>query len=210
MNNDKNEAGAKFLERDFDQCFAQMRHYDTQIWEICKFTFTAYTVLLGVALGLYQFSIEKNVNLQWVSVAVLAVGLCVGVMMFGLAIRNRVYYIIVTRYINEHRKHFLKGKPLGFENITRMYEDPSKPPFFDWPSSQLWLSYLISLLNGLLLGTLIYVAFQSDECTLIWASVAAILAAFLQVCVGSRYLRSREGKSAMSAVTHKSEDLHDE
>jgi uncharacterized membrane protein YjjB (DUF3815 family) len=210
MNTDQNEAGAKFLERDFDQCFAQMRHYDSQIWDICRFTFTSYTVLLGVVVGLHQFSIEKDVDLNLVSVCVLAVAICFGVMMYGLAIRNRVYYIIVTRYINEHRMHFLKRKPLGFANVTRMYEDPTKPPFFDWPSSQLWLSYIVSLLNGILLGALVYISCQPTGCSFIWVSITAVLGAILQILIGTLYLRSREGKSAMNAITHKSEDLQDE
>ncbi len=45
---------AAFLARDFNQCFEQMRYYDGQLWDICKFAFTAYTVLIGVAVGLYQ------------------------------------------------------------------------------------------------------------------------------------------------------------
>ena len=52
---DQEREALKFLERDFNQCFQQMRHYDSQIFDILKFMFTAYTVLIGVALGLYQF-----------------------------------------------------------------------------------------------------------------------------------------------------------
>lgn len=32
----------KFLECDFNQSFQQIRHYDSQIFDILKFTFTGY------------------------------------------------------------------------------------------------------------------------------------------------------------------------
>lgn len=51
---DQEKEALKFLERDFNQSFQQMRHYDAQIFDILKFMFTAYSVLIGVALGLYQ------------------------------------------------------------------------------------------------------------------------------------------------------------
>ena len=38
----------KFLERDFNQCFMQMRHYDSQIFDILKFMFTV-TPSSGIA-----------------------------------------------------------------------------------------------------------------------------------------------------------------
>jgi hypothetical protein len=41
--------GAKFLERDFNQCFQQMRHYQAHIPDICKFALTAYTAVIGAA-----------------------------------------------------------------------------------------------------------------------------------------------------------------
>ena len=47
------------------------------------------------------------------AIAALAAGPLLGILMFGLSIRNRVYLVHVTRYINEHRKHFreiLQGK----------------------------------------------------------------------------------------------------
>ena len=53
----ENGEAAKFLERDFNQCFAQMRHYDSQIWNVCRFAFTAYIAILGTAISMYQYSV---------------------------------------------------------------------------------------------------------------------------------------------------------
>lgn len=92
-----------FLQRDFDQCFQQLRHYDTQIFNILKFTFTAYTVLIGAALGLYQFGLKEQVDITSPVTAVLIVGTLLGLFMFVLVIRNRVYFVKIARYLNEQR-----------------------------------------------------------------------------------------------------------
>ena len=134
--NESSAEAARFLERDFSECFAQMRHYDGQVWDICKFTFTAYTALLGVAIGLYRYSIDRQTNLAPAAMAALGVGVLLGVVFLSLVVRNRVYFVVVARYINEHRAFFLEHRPLGFENASRMYTNRSQPPFFNWRSSQ--------------------------------------------------------------------------
>src|SRR5258706_12312959 len=123
------EEAIKFLDRDFNQCFTQMRHYDDQLWDICKFAFTGYSAVVTPAVGLFQYSRDKGANLEPAAIALLMVSLLLGLFLFALTIRNRVYFVFVTRYINEHRGFFLKGQPLGFANRTRMYTNPKHPPF---------------------------------------------------------------------------------
>ena len=106
----------KFLDRDFNQCFQQMRHYDAQIFDILKFMFTTYAALFGIALGLYQYQVQGRTNLSLPIIVVLGVGLVMGLFLFGLALRNRAYYVKVARYINEQRDLFFKHIPFGFSN----------------------------------------------------------------------------------------------
>lgn len=160
---EKEKEALKFLERDFNQCFQQMRHYDAQIFDILKFMFTAYTVLIGVALGLYKFGIEKDIDMALPALAMLSVCLLIGLFMFALSIRNRVYFVQVTRYVNEQRGFFLCYKPLGFENASKMYTDYFQPPYFNWRSSQAWFMYIIAFLNSTLLGALLYIAYVSNS-----------------------------------------------
>lgn len=104
---EQDKEALKFLERDFNQCFQQKRYYDAQIFDILKFLFTAYSAIIGIALGLYQFYLKEGKDLSLPAVAVLAVGLILGLFMFALAVRNRVYFVHVARYINEQRNFFL-------------------------------------------------------------------------------------------------------
>ena len=199
------DAAEKFLERDFNQCFTQMRHYESQNLDLLKFTFTAYVALIGVAIGLYQFSTKENVNLVPVATAILGVGCVFGLFMFALIVRNRVYFVIVARYTNEHRRHFLKVKPLGFENQTRMYASPDRPHFFNWRSAQAFHLYLIAMLNSVLVSGIVF-AFLP-----IWAPLLAVLLGLpAQLAPAIIYLKTRESKAADTAVfgTHGGCDIH--
>jgi hypothetical protein len=187
----------KFLDRDFNQSFQQMRHYDAQIFDILKFMFTAYTALIGVALGLYQFGLKESKDLSLPAIAALIVGLILGLFMFALVIRNRVYYVQVTRYVNEHREFFLKHKPLGFENKSKMYTNYRQPPYFNWRSSHSWLYYIVAMLNSILFGILLYIVFSGAWKTVISES---LLLCGIQLVIAVAYLKSRENKSASEAV----------
>jgi len=187
----------KFLDRDFNQSFQQMRHYDAQIFDILKFTFAAYSALIGAALGLYQFGLKESKDLSLPAIAALSVGLILGLFMFALTIRNRVYFIQVARYINEQRGFFLKIKPMGFENLTRMYTNPKQPPYFNWRSSHSWLVYIVSGLNSSLLGCLVFILSSSWwKPAVVWSLILFVL----QLLIAVAYLVSRENKSASRAV----------
>lgn len=191
-----------FLGRDFNQCFEQMRHYDTQIVSIFKFMFAAYTGLIGIALGLYQFGVNSYKDLSMPAVVVLAIGFLLGLFFFALVIRDRLYYVQVTRYINEQRELFFKHKPLGFENKSRMYTDPTKPPYFSPLSSQAWFTYIIAILNATLLGAMLYIVLSPSQfkCLFLVIPAAVILIALIQLIIGIAYLKTREGKTAEKAV----------
>ena len=191
---------AKFLERDFNQCFAQMRHYDSQIWNVCRFAFTAYIAILGTAIGMYQYSIENRINLIPAAMSVLGSGLALGLLLYSLVICNRVYYVVVCRYVNEHRKLFLEAKPLGFENISGMYVNPTMPYYFSWRSWQSWLCYMIASLNALLAALLMFYALDGFAWRVASTVTFGIIAAMLQIFVGVAYLKSREGKKGSRAV----------
>jgi len=187
----------KFLDRDFNQCFQQMRHYDSQIFEICKFSFTAYTAIIAVALGLYQFSGKEQVDFSITIGAILGVGSLFGFFLFALTVRNRVYFVQVARYINEQRDLFLSLRPLGFSNTSRMYRNASMPPFFSPRSSQAWYMYLSGVMNGVLcFSFLVFVTPAGLSLQVIISGALVVLQLFFGIC----YLNYREDRTAESAV----------
>ena len=190
----------KFLERDFNQCFMQMRHYDSQIFDILKFMFTGYTALIGIAIGFFQFGIKEDINLNCAIIASLLVGLILGLFMLALTTRNRVYFVQVTRYINEQRELFYRYKPIGFENKAKMYTNCNQPPFYNWRSSQAWFMNIIALLNSTLLSVLLFIALKGNPHKLFIIIVGSFFLFIVQLIINIIYLKSRENKSASIAV----------
>jgi len=193
------EGAAAFLAHDFDQCFAQMRHYDEQIIRIVQFAFTAYTAVIGASLALYQYGHDKGIDYALPSVLIIGVGLLLGAFFTGLITRNRAYFVFVTRYVNEHRGFFLSARPLGFENKARMYTDSSQPPFFNWRSSHTFLLAIIAALNALLVGAGFYVIARGKPAWC-WVAVAFVVVWLAQIVAAVVYLNSRENKSAAHGV----------
>lgn len=197
---EKEKEALKFLERDFNQCFQQMRHHDTQIFDILKFMFTAYTVLIGAALGLFKSNLQVNLTIP--IIISLIIGLILGAFMLYLVLINRSYYVRVSRYINEQRKLFLSFKPLEFENTSHMYTN-AKQPYFSRESTQIWLAYIIGALNATLLGVLLFILLAShDYKWLIVVGVSFVLFS-VQIAITIKYLKSQENKSASNAVLGK-------
>jgi hypothetical protein len=190
------QSSVAFLERDFNQCFHQIRHHDAQTWQIAKFCFTAYSAVIATSIGLYQFSLKNDANLVPAAICLLSAGFLLGVFLFCLSIRHRVYFVLLSRYINEHRRHFLSQRPLGFRNEVGMYTDPTKPPYFNWRSSDAWLFCTIALLNGFAASAVSYFGTMS-----FFLAMSAGLGLFsLQLPPAVLYLRSRENKAGEHAA----------
>jgi hypothetical protein len=193
----------KFLERDFNQCFQQMRHYDSQIFDIFKFMFTGYITLIGVALGFYKFGLEKNINLTFPVIAVLTIGLVFGLFILAYTVSNRVYFVKILRYINEQRKTFFSYEPLGFANKSEMYIKYSQPAFFNWLSSQAFFIYIITFLNSTLLGALLFIIFTSNGYKLVIITSSCLSLFIVQLIVAIYYLKSRENTTIIKADSTK-------
>ena len=138
-----------------------------------------------------------DVDLVPAAIAVLGVGVLIGVFLLLLVLRNRVYTVNMTRYINKHRQFFLQAKPLGFET-TRIYMDPAKPPFFSWASSHTWASNMIATLNALLAATFVFLSLSSSQ--FLWSMVTFLVFLVIQVVLAILYLRTRENKSASQTL----------
>jgi len=189
----------KILNSDFIQCFHQMRHYDGQILDLLKFSFTGYTALAGIALAVYKFGIEKKVDLTLPIVVALAIGLTMGFIILALMVRNRAYYVPLARYVNHIRGLAFNHRPLDFENITKMYINYKKPPFFHWRSTQAWMIYIESILNSALLGILLYIAgvvTSINSCLIL----ACFILMAIQIIWAALYLSSLEKKSVDEAI----------
>lgn len=180
------EAGLAFLQADFDRVFEQARYYDSQSVDIFKFLATFFTLIAGGGIGLFEFAVEKHVDLTFAIVAGFLIALFFGLGLFGLVVRNRVYFVGCMRYLNEQRHTFLALKPLGFRNASGMYTDASHPKYFNWLSSQSFLMYTIAALNAVLLSLVLVLVKHGGFLTL------GVLLLLTQIAGAALYLRGQE------------------
>jgi hypothetical protein len=152
------EESTRFLERDFTEAFAQIRHYDEIGWDIVKFSLSQMLVGVASSWTIYALAVQKDsppdLKDNW-SIAVsgiLFISFCFSVLAIRLLSKSRVYFVRAARYINEHRSFFLSTNPIGFANKTRFYMDFTKPDFYDFSSTQLISISIITLNGSLILG----------------------------------------------------------
>lgn len=139
------------LVNDFQQCMYMLRHYDVVNWDLTKFAFAQILVVFGACWSILNYEREETETLFDVlkdGISNYIVGiillLSAGFIFLTLAaiLRNRIYFVQMSRYLNEHRHNVLKNKPYGFENKTKMWSNPSFPDIIDYGSTQILCMYL--------------------------------------------------------------------
>ncbi|NPV51796.1 MAG: hypothetical protein HPY60_11470 [Candidatus Methanofastidiosum sp.] len=184
----------RFLERDFNNCFEQMRHYDKQSFNIFKFLSTLYTAIIGLALGLYQFGLKESTDLSIPATATIIAGQIIGLFLFSMSLRNRVYFVHTARYINEQREFFLKIKPLGFNNKSNMFTNPLQPSYFNWRSTQSWFYYTIAFMNASFFASLLYILLNnmSNQCRITYGIFGGLVFFVALISSAIKYFKSKE------------------
>jgi len=189
-----------FLGRDFDQAFSEKRRLEDQVWDICKFAFTAHSALVGLAIGAYRYSLDRTPDLVPAAMVVLAITLAVDLFLVLLMVRTRIYFVAVSRYINEQRAFFLRDKPLGFQNSTGFYTDPTRPPYFSWTSTQVWATLLVALFNAVVGATLVFLLARHYVNRGTFSALTLAVIFVVQALSIRAHLRAKEGRATTDAV----------
>jgi hypothetical protein len=196
------------LVADFGQCFEHMRHYDESFRRTIEFFFGGMVVVIGASGALLQQ--YGFTSLTTMTVGFIFLFSCFSALLLLMSLaRNRVYYAIVTRYVNELRGLYVRKAPEGFVNLTGMYTDPAYPKMFSPGSTQSIHIYFLLLCNALLLSAAI-AAFRAtiqlehgDKPSVPWVFVTATACgAILMQLLAVLYYWHRKGKkkSADAAV----------
>jgi len=189
-----------FLGRDFDQAFSEKRRLEDQVWDICKFAFTAHSALIGLAIGAYRYSVDRTLDLVPAATVVLAITLAVGLFLVLLMVRIRIYFVVVSRYINEQRAFFLRDNTVGFQNSTGFYTVPTRPPYFSWTSTQMWVTLLVALFNAVAGATLVFLLARQCVNRGTFSALGLVVIFFFQALAIRVYLRAKEGRTTTEAV----------
>lgn len=150
----------KFMSDDFTQCMYMLRHYDSMNWDITKFVVSEMLLAVGACWSIYTYymgSKSADTNIPKENMFVVLLAICVASTLFGILSllligKNRKYFALTSRSINEYRNHAIKDKPLGFANIAGYWNKPDYPKTFDVFSTQMMCFYLVAVFTSVMAG----------------------------------------------------------
>lgn len=183
-----------FLIAEYQECFSQMRHYDSNTNEILKLGFTFYAGIITLALGVYQFIYQKNPNdnisLFYISL-ILFLSFILGLIVIILVVSNRKYFVKVARQVNNIREYYSK-EISDFDN--KLPIDKKLPKNYNIKSSQMIIILLLVLTNSIVLYFALYLIIKYlDSCSCLnfyLTSIVSILYFIINWIVIKKYLQN--------------------
>lgn len=145
---------------DFQECMGMLRHYDSVNWDLTKFTFGQVLVVIGACWTILNAEREEGETLlnvlndglsNYIVGSVLFLSACFVFLTLLAILKNRTYFVKMSRYLNEHRRDVLQKHPFGFANQSGMWCNPEFPPVIDKKSTQMLCMYLFAMCFVLLL-----------------------------------------------------------
>lgn len=190
------EKSIDFLLKEYSEAYTHMRHYDNISISFVKFLFTFDLAVLSAFVAIYHYFDEKQAILIRPIGYLLILSFLIGVLLLSLAVRNRAYFVPVTRQVNRIRKYFKENMEIEF-NFGDMYINPAYPKYFNVFSTYSLTFYLMSLLNSVIIS----VGFSCLFYNLLSLNLNVfIIALLLQVTSVILYLTNKEKKSADEAI----------
>ena len=165
-----------------------LRHYDMINWGLTKFSFGQILVVVGACWTILNQGREANETLwdvyndgmsNYIVGAVLLLSACFVFLTLVAILKNRTYFVLMSRYLNEHRDNAIKDNPFGFINKTEMWHDYKFPAVLDWKSTQMVGVYLFVICFVFLLFVSLYSLFLSCGHVLCLSLVVTLLSSFV-------------------------------
>lgn len=175
MNNPYNA----FLKEDYTQSFYMLRHYDDANWSITKFVFSEMLVAVGACWTIYVSSKSANSSIgvdsaNYIMAIICGVSFLFGVIAILTICKNRKYFALTSRHINEIRKLTIDNNEMGFKNSSKYWADPNNPKDLDPYSTQFYSIIMILILTtGMLFYAIHLLCFMVSLSSYIIAGIGA-------------------------------------
>lgn len=180
------------LVNDFQQCMYMLRHYDSVNWDLTKFSFGQILVVIGACWTILNYEREAGKTLldvyqdgisNYIVGGILALSTGFVFLTLVAIMRNRTYFVLMGRYLNEHRRNALKNQPFGFENESKMWHNPAYPATIDWKSTQMICVILFFICYILLSFMALYSLFLYCKNTLCVSLICTLIMGFVGYCI---------------------------
>jgi hypothetical protein len=161
----KKEYSKDLLIADFQQCMEMLRHYDIINWDLTKFAFGQMLVVIGACWTILCSNKSAHQSIidvyndglsNYIIGAILILSSLFLLLVIMAILKNRTYFVKMSRYLNEHRNLALCNNDLGFENKSNMWHKWDFPKKIDYGSTQLYCFYLLAISFLVTLGFGLY------------------------------------------------------
>jgi len=157
-----NSQSTQYLLAEYQQCFNHMRHYDGIIISVIKYSFTILAAVISIGFAFFKFFAGEPYQIP-VLIAILSLAFLIGLISIILILKNRVYFVDVTRQVNSLRSYFLSNSSIDFIKHNVLPIDPAKPFCLNFGSSFFWQLFIILLLDSSILGAITYLTLDLKQ-----------------------------------------------
>jgi hypothetical protein len=140
-----------FLDKEYDQCFEHMRHYENLTKDLLQFSYGYYTAIAALSIGIYQYFHETHSDSAasfGYTAILLILSVVIGTIITTQFVRYRKYYVNTARQVNRIRKYYI-------ENLEKFNSalptDPDIPKAYNPKSTQLRTIYIFIIVNAIYL-----------------------------------------------------------
>lgn len=142
----------ELLKSDFEKSYEQMRHYDSSFQNLTTIILGAYLGVIGSIATLFGLKIEFQQVIIGIGIILIFMASSSTIFILILA-RNRVYFTIVARYVNEVRDHYVRKQPFGFRNKSKFYTDCHFPKAWNIKSTHFIVLMFLIFINSISIYT---------------------------------------------------------
>jgi hypothetical protein len=156
IHSDSAEFSKKILINDFQECMGMLRYYDSVNWDVTKFAFGQVMVVIGACWSILNFAkndnqdildvLSSNSGTRYIIALLLLFSALFVLLSILVIVKNRTYFVKMSRYLNECRDYAIQNNVIGFDNKSNMWHDYNYPKIIDWFSTQMLCFYLLVLL----------------------------------------------------------------
>ena len=118
---------------------------------LTKFSFGQILVVIGACWTILNYERNAGESLwdvyndgmsNYVVGVIMLLSACFVFLTLAALLKNRTYFVSMSRYLNEHRDNVIRDNPFGFMNECNMWHNPKFPVVMDWKSTQILCVYL--------------------------------------------------------------------
>jgi hypothetical protein len=140
-----------FLNKEYDQCFDHMRHYENLTKDLLQFSYGYYSAIAALSIGIYQFfskTSSYSVDSTGYVALLMILSVLIGTIITIQFVRYRKYYVNAARQVNRIRKYFI-------ENLDKFNSalpiDANIPKAYNPKSTQIHTIYIFIIVNAIYL-----------------------------------------------------------